>query len=377
MNSINAGLSTTHQHPCPHFSVCSGCQLESPSSPPVLEEIKSEFPQIQLHSFSPLHWRMRAKLAVREGKIGLFQKGTHIVEDIPDCLVHVPIINEAAFLIKSSIKEFGIPIYEEKGYTGILRYIQCTASRDGNQVQLVVVLSGKELLEREKRWILSLSKHRVFHSIWVNFQPKNENVIFGSTWVQITGKEEFWVQMGSVEICLHPANFTQAHLEAFNFLIGLIVDEVEENQTVLELYAGVGPIGLNLSGKASYIRCTELNPFAENMFEKSASCLKTSGKVEFQTNDAKAAARYAVENRERFDVVVMDPPAKGCEIEVIEALCEIDGLKKILYVSCGYRSFIRDTHRLLERGWELQTVHGLIFFPWNDHVELLGIFTPK
>lgn len=348
---------------CDYFPTCPGCQIqENVTLPPIALEMQTQFTFPLFHK-EIIHWRTRAKLAVRgDAQIGLFKRGTHDVVDIATCPLHHPAIYHAIPLLKKALKECHIPSYNEQTHEGCLRYVQFVVERATGLVQLTLVVKENKNLEP---LIHNLSKQKIWHSIWTNVQPLPINRIFGDTWHHSFGNENLYETLGGNQICFHPACFGQAHLSLFEEMLVSIQKKIFQNQRVVEFYAGVGVIGLSVAPLSKSVLCVEMNPFAKESFEKSSSFPNASF-LEAPTEKALGLLNEA-------DVVIVDPPRKGLEKTFLEEL-NASSAQQLIYVSCGPRSFKRDQEVLLEAGWKMENLEGYLLFPGTDHVELLGVF---
>lgn len=362
---------------CPHFAICSGCTIgEKVNNPPILEEIRQYFSDRSVAfdyvSGQSTEWRNRAKLAIRGTKqnplIGLYKSGTHEIVNIPFCQVHHPAINQAVEQIKKWIVAEGINPYDEITYQGVLRYIQCVVERSTGLVQLGLVLNSEtETFERQIQSLWN-SCPSLWNSIWVNFNTQRTNVIFGQEWKLIKGSDYVCEKLAGVNVYFHPANFAQANLTVFEKMLMDIKARLPEKKRVVEYYAGVGVIGLSVADKAATVICSEINPYAEAAFEKSRSfhALKN---ISFYTGSVVDHTHFLQES----DVVIVDPPRKGLDRVLVDALLENDNCKELMYISCGWTSFKKDCERLKDR-WKMDRAKGYLFFPGTDHLEVFVTF---
>lgn len=347
---------------CPHFSLCSGCELPALSPPPIWQEALSFFhslgiePPFITRGFSQT--RLKAKLAVRPGpQIGLFKRNTHDVVPIPHCLVHHPSINRAISLIRQEIIAQNLPIYCEKTHTGTLRYIQLFVERSTGRIQLTLIAQN-----HLHAFCQSLLKYDLWHSIWVNIQNQPTNRILGDSWHLIHGESFLWQTLNQTPIAFHPAAFSQTHLPLFEQMLQKIETWVQPNDRILELYAGVGAIGLSLSSKAKHLTLIENNPFAHLSYQQ---CAKPN--IAYHCTDASAAPLC------NHNLIIVDPPRKGLDPALLNKLFA----ERLIYVSCGFESFKRDCSQLLANGWQLKEALGYLLFPGTNHVEILSFFSQQ
>lgn len=371
---------------CPHFGECAGCSEHlSQRPPPVWEEVLSFFVPFscpQLHVGPPLHWRHRAKIAVRGTSshplIGLFKRFSHDVYPIPDCLVHHPHLNRAFALVHAWMRKNKIMPYDENHGTGELRYLQGVVQRATGRVQLSFVFNSSQFKSAQAdRWrtmIAQLGDEHpdLWHSLWINFNDQPINTIFGEDWMRIWGEEHLWEKFEDVDVCYGPASFGQANLPLFERMLVRLRSLLPSNARVAEFYAGVGVIGLFIVSCCEWVRCSEMNPFAEAYFHQAQACLpkEEAARISFLTSPTKEALSIL----DGATTVIVDPPRKGLDPRFLSSLKEASTIKQLIYISCGWEAFKKDCKKLSEEGWKVQSVDGYHFFPGSNHVELLVNF---
>lgn len=372
---------------CPHFGECAGCSEHlSFKPPPAWDEILAFFDPFSmpnLHAGSPLHWRHRAKMAVRGTAIfpliGLFKRYSHEVLPIPECLVHHPHLNQAFEFVRRWIIKNGIIPYDEAKGTGELRYLQAVLQRNSQKVQMSFIFNSAHAKSPQSdRWggmirQLNEENQTFWHSLWMNFNDRQINTIFGPKWVHVCGEEQLWEEFNGVNVCYGPASFGQANLPLFERLLIRIRELIPSQARVTEFYAGVGVIGLFIASHCAWVRCGEINPFAEAYFEQARAKLfpDIASRLTFfsgSTQDSLALLDGAT-------VVIADPPRKGLDAHFFSALKNAETVQQLLYISCGWDSFKRDYETLFKDGWKVKSVDGYLFFPGSNHVELLVNFT--
>ncbi|KAI7844501.1 hypothetical protein COHA_001860 [Chlorella ohadii] len=393
---LHQGLGTpdaaTLQLECPHFDSCSGCTLDKQlERPPVLEDAERFFEEtglvhFKLHTGRSQRWRRRARLAVRQGPggepaIGLFEEGSHTVTPIPACTVHHPAINEAVQLVHEALAACRIQPYDEASGTGQLRYLQLTAVEEAPgsgqpaAVQLVLVWNCQPGDSGQGRRLQAFADHlwqagqlrfdstRLLHSIWcaaamdglsrglpgnlarspapafrlssailrhlrrANFQPDRTNTILGPNWLLLHGELWAWARLGGVDVCFGPGSFMQANFEAMGSALAAMQRFVPVGATITDLHAGVGTIGLSLAATRAprWVEFVEINGQGLPLFQH---------------------------------------PAAG------EA-----GVRRLLYLSCGWPALKRDAAALLASGhWRLRHAECFLFFPGSDHIETLTVW---
>ena len=348
---------------CSHFPSCSGCTYPLDNC---LVPILKDFP-FPLDTFYEdlTDWRMRAKLAIRgtssKPLIGLFKKGSHTVLPIPFCLVHHPLINKTVHIVEALIKESGITPYNEK--QGTLRYCQIDVVE--NQIMIAFVLNAKCIDYQSQRFVDG-AVQKGWKSLWINFNTGSNNVIFSENWEHISGEPYIWRPIAGTQIATTPASFSQANPALFSTLVSSLRGELRFGARIVEFYSGNGSVSLPLLVKASSLVAIEQNPHTEKLFNLS---LKGQSKARYITGDVKIGLPFIKE----ADVIIVDPPRKGLDPDLLNALKEARG-KDLFYISCGWRSFLRDYEELIGAGWILKKARAYLLFPGSDHIELLVSF---
>ena len=369
---------------CSIFPKCPGCQLQQGVRyPPIWTEIQEFFrkasPELSpsLISLELTGWRSKAKLAVRGSPkapvIGLFERGTHLVVKMEECPLHHKALDKALSEVYSLMIEYSIEPYIEKNATGRLRYIQMHLQEKTGKVQLCLVFNGKDLKKNEKEFLEALKKMDLWHSVWINFFPEASNTILGGEFSFFYGEEDFIQEIKGIPFHFHPSSFAQANLSVFSRMLEEVDSIVSSGRSLLELYAGVGCIGLFLAQKSTSVTLVESSSVSKAMFEK--TLLKLSQKKK----DNVSFLQMPVEQLpliEKVDTIIVDPPRKGLS-RICKEKIEASSAKQLIYVSCGPLSFMRDAKELLEAGWVLESAKGFLLFPGSDQVELVCGFCRK
>lgn len=375
MDSIKSMLEKKPCHILSHSTCCNPLFYEYPA---VYQEALDYFKQkgIELSELihaSPSGWRCRSKLAIR-GKsakplIGLFEEGTHQVVDLIYCETHHPKINQALAWVREIIQTNQITPYNEFNHSGLLRYVQFVVERSTQKVQLVFVLNCEEeaLLPSFK-----FPDSSLIHSVWFNYNTSKTNNIFGPKWRLFKGEPLVWEELANVQVCFHPASFAQANLALFERMLNSIRELVGQNHHVAEYYAGVGAIGLAVAQQSASVICCEVTPQAEECFLLATQKLplEVASKIKFEAGLAATKSKWL----EEVDAVIVDPPRKGLDRLLLDALKQSNTVKTLIYVSCGWKSFQRDCEELLAAGWKLARVEPYFFFPGSNHLEILAKF---
>ena len=328
-----------------------------------------------LREGSPLHFRYRARLAVRgrkeNPKIGIFELGTHRVVHIPNCPIHHPLINEVARSVRRALIDHRVLPYSELAHAGQVRYLQLVVERKSSRVQLVVVTNDREPagLSAFFEDLASRLGERLQGLFW-NGQPERSNSVIGPHWQHFGGESAVCEDFRGVKLFYPPGAFGQSHLTLAETIAERVADYVPEGAHVAEFYAGVGAIGLPLAGRCTSLVLNELGQDSLNGLARSIAELPAAirERISVLPGDA-AGAAAAVERR---DVVIVDPPRKGIDAALLAKLVA-NPPARLLYVSCGLPSLVEQT-KTLEQSFRLTALEPFALFPYTEHVETLAVF---
>jgi 23S rRNA (uracil1939-C5)-methyltransferase len=385
---------------CRHFAKCPACTIENGvSRPPILQQVYTFAKRalrlnghISVEMMHPTGWRTHAKLAIRKDGFGLFGLRSHDVVRIPNCAIHHPRINEAAEALEKALLASSAKPYDEHYGTGGARYALFSVERHSGLVQVTIVWnssSWKEAHPYASRLGAALwtNNRSLLHSVWFNWNVSRGNVILSNkvdAFYLMHGQADLVENIRGVQVPFPPSVFRQANLDAFeNLLLPKLLSYIPPRSSVVELFAGVGVISLAALGDRSLqlqsVTCTEINEFAEAPFKKALRRLRlpTETAVNYLVGSDNDTVCEAVDGN--ASIVIVDPPRAGLSEYCVSELANVSRqstLKRLIYVSCGFDAFRRDTQKLLEGsgGWRAHALHSFIFFPGGDHVELLAVF---
>jgi 23S rRNA (uracil1939-C5)-methyltransferase len=322
-------------------------------------------------------FRQRARLAIRgrlgSPKLGLFELGTHHVVHIPNCLVHHPLINRVATVVRKALADAKVTTYSDTAHQGLARYLQVVVERSTETAQVVLV--GNSENAQPFAACLDLIRERLgaeLHSLWWNSNPLRTNTILGPEFQLWCGSESIVEHFGGSAVHYPPGAFGQNNLNIAERIIEHVRRELPEGARVAEFYAGVGAIGLSVLERVSELRLNELSPHSLHGLSLGLGELTQAerAKISIQVGPAGAAHDMAT----GVDVVIADPPRKGLDPELAQALAEAPP-ERFVYVSCGLESFLSDCKRLLARGrMRLSALTAFNLIPFTDHVETVARF---
>jgi 23S rRNA (uracil1939-C5)-methyltransferase len=369
---------------CPHRPPCPGCpRFGEPGIAILARDALNELarahglPEIDVVSGASIEFRHRARLAIRgrmgSPKLGLFESGTHRVVHIPKCVVHHPLINRVANIVRRALVETRIACYSDDAHLGLARYLQVAIERSSQTAQVVMVANSDSSTPLAD--CLNLIKERLgpdLHSLWFNSNLERSNVILGTDFQNWCGPDAIVERFGGPAVCYPPGAFGQNNLDLAEILIAHVREQIPSGAKVAEFYAGVGAIGLSVLNRSAQIRMNELNPSSLRGLALGVARLTPEDRHKISVVPGEAAGAHSL--ADDAQVVIVDPPRKGLEGGLADYL-STSPPDRLIYISCGLESFLRDTTQLLSCGrLRLSALTAFNLLPFTHHVEIVGRF---
>ena len=374
---------------CPLFSRCGGCSLQHMDYEAQLsfkqKVVSDAFKRLggfndvvvakTLGMESPWHYRNKGSFpfASVNGVIetGFFAQRSHRIVPLEAC----PIEQESAILVALAVRQWarecGISVYEEESHKGILRHAMARIASDGG-VMAVVVTTGA-LPQAQKLVSLLKSKVPNLKSIIHNINSTQTNVILGSRYQTLWGDERIEHTLCGLAFSVSAASFLQVNTEQTEKLYetALAYLNPQGNETVADVYCGIGTISLMLAKRARRVIGIENVPQAVEDAKHNAekNLIKNA---EFLCGNAETVLPALVKDGVRLDAAIVDPPRKGCEEAALKAIAE-SGVNRLVYVSCNPSTLARDCRTLTELGFEINSVQPVDMFPQTEHVETIAL----
>jgi 23S rRNA (uracil1939-C5)-methyltransferase len=336
-----------------------------------------DLPDVCVVSGAMRGFRLRARLSVRgrqnSPKVGLFELDSHRVVHIPNCRVHHPLINQVASVVRRTLVDARVTSYSDKAHLGIARYLQVVVERRSQTAQVVLVANSATAEPLEACFALIAQRlGDQLHSLWFNANTERTNTILGSQWQLIHGRESVIESFGGSEVHYPPGAFGQNNLDIAEQIIDQVRGHIPLGARVVEFYAGVGAIGLSVIDRTSALWMNEVSSQSLHGLALGLAGLAAEqrAKITVIPGPAGAARLKAAEAQ----VVVVDPPRKGLDVELREYLRQTPP-EKLIYVSCGLESFLQDTAALTAPGGMiLKSLQAFNLLPFTEHVETLAVF---
>jgi len=331
---------------------------------------------------NPFHYRNKAQYPLgvdKEGKpvIGVFANRTHEVIPMEKCLIQNPHSEEIAKYILEFIKQNNISIYNEETGKGLFRHIVIKVGIKTNQIMCVLVINGKSI-PKELELVNELTER--FHQIKTivkNINMKKTNVILGPENINIYGDGYIEDKLGEYNFKISPLSFYQVNPVQAEKLYNLGVEmaQISKNDTVFDLYCGIGTISLFMAKHAKKVYGIEIVKEAVDAANENAK-LNGVTNTEFYAGDVEIVLDELInEKGVKADIVMFDPPRKGLDKNSVNNILKIKP-KKIVYISCNPATLVRDLADF-EEVYEIKTIVPVDMFPWTSHVECVSVLKLK
>ncbi|MBI4529794.1 MAG: 23S rRNA (uracil(1939)-C(5))-methyltransferase RlmD [Deltaproteobacteria bacterium] len=377
--------------PCPHYPACFGCPLISVPYPEQLLRKRRivenalaacsnlsglEVPPV-VSSPRRLGYRARIKLVVRRGNkgvlTGLYLPQSHQVVDISSCPVHPPAVNRVVQFLKREIQRLGIAPYDETDDTGELRYIDIRFSFWQRKIALALVtrhasfFPGAELSRNLKR------RFSFIEGVVQNINEERGNVIWGDRFRSLSGRDTLLERFGWLKLRLPNGVFSQANPAVARRIYETVAALANLNgeETVLDLFCGVGPISLYLAASARLVWGTDENPLAIATAKQNAR-MNGFHNCRFVEGDVSEILNHSRLNLPKIDLAVLNPPRKGIQPAAMDALISLQ-VPRMIYVSCDPVTLARDLDRLAGRGYQPLRIQPFDMFPQTEQVETVTL----
>ncbi|EGT0013848.1 23S rRNA (uracil(1939)-C(5))-methyltransferase RlmD [Clostridium perfringens] len=376
--------------PCAIYKRCGGCKLQHASYKAQLDfkwdrvkdcvskigKLDPSIVKYPLGMENPWRYRNKVQLPIGlingEVKIGFFAPRSHDIIDMESCLIQDEIGDKVVKLTREWIEKFNIRPYNVDGEydeKGVVRHIMIRRGFTTNEVMVVLVTNGEKLPHKEEFVDLMVKNIPGIKSVIQNINSKKTNVILGLESKTLWGEDTISDYIGDFRFNISPLSFFQVNPTQTEVLYGKALEyaNLTGNEEVFDAYCGTGTITLFLSQKAKKVYGVEIIPQAIDNAWINAKENKVEN-VEFFVGESEVVIPDLINKEVKADVVVVDPPRKGCDKKLLDAITNIDA-KKIVYVSCDPSTLGRDLQVLEENGYKTLEVQPVDMFPNTSHVE--------
>ncbi len=381
---------------CEFARQCGGCQLQALSYDQQLvfktNKVKGHLERIGGFTDIPMepiigmdelfHYRNKAQFPVgrnKEGKIvtGFYAGRTHNIIENRDCALGVAENKEVLDRVIAHMEKYGIEPYNEATGKGLVRHVLIRYGYFTKEVMVCLILNGNKI-PKEEQLVKSLCEIPGMTSITINVNKKHSNVILGEEIRLLWGQEYITDRIGDISYQISPLSFYQVNPMQTQKLYAKALEyaDLHGQETVWDLYCGIGTISLFLAQKAKFVRGVEIVPAAIENAKENAKLNGLENTEFFVGKAEEVLPREYKKNGVYADVIVVDPPRKGCDETLLETMVEMNP-ERIVYVSCDSATLARDLKYLCERGYELRKVCPVDQFGMTIHVETVVLLSHK
>ena len=411
MNVLTPSKDRVEEPVCPMARKCGGCQIQEMKYPAQLAfkeskvrgnlerigEVPGELLDQIMHpvvgmdeeGMQPFRYRNKAQFPIgtdKDGKVtaGFYAGRTHSIIGNTDCVLGVEVNEEILNCILDFMEEFEIPAYDEVKHKGLVRHVLLRYGFKTDEIMVCLVINGKTIphchdLVGRLRQIPGMT------SITLSSNTAKTNVIMGDTIRLLWGQEFITDYIGEIKYQISPLSFYQVNPVQTEKLYGLALDYagLTGNETVWDLYCGIGTISLFLAKKAKQVYGVEIVPQAIDDARNNAK-INDITNAEFYVGKAEEVLPEYYKEYEKThngetahaDVIVVDPPRKGCEESLLQTIVDMQP-EKVVYVSCDSATLARDVKFLRANGYELKDVTPVDQFPHTVHVETVVLLSQQ
>jgi 23S rRNA (uracil1939-C5)-methyltransferase len=325
-------------------------------------------------------YRNKAQIPVKEEngdiKIGYYAKNSHRVIENPNCDIQIAVSADIIKALKLYMQANGIKAWNEETNSGLIRHLLIRNGVNTGDVMVCLVINAKSgfIPFNISELIEDLSLIQGMKSISLNYNTRNDNVIMGDKCKTIWGSEYITDTMNGFTFRISPLSFYQVNpIQALKMYEKAVeLSKVTKDDVVVDAYSGIGTIASFMALRAKKVYGIEIIPQAVSDAMVNAEINGLSN-VCFTTGKSEEVIFNLSENGIRPDIIVLDPPRKGCEAPVIEAIIET-APRAVVYISCNPDTLARDAKALRDGGYRLIELHPYDMFVHSVHVESVALF---
>lgn len=371
---------------CDIYTRCGGCQLQHMSYKEQLnfkrQKVKDALLRLGgidvevkpvLGIKNPYRYRNKVQLPIgkenEKVSIGFYAPRSHNIIDLKTCLIQDEKADDIIKILREWIKEFNVPIYNEKEHKGNLRHIMVRTAFKTGEVMVVLVTKDKNLPHKEELINKLIENLQGVVSIIQNINSQKTNVVLGKESIVLWGKDKIIDYIGNFKFAITPLSFFQVNPIQTEVLYNKALEyaDLKGNEVVFDAYCGTGTISLFLSQRAKKVYGVEIVAEAIESAKLNAKENNVDN-VDFIVGESEQVIPELIEKGIKADVVVVDPPRKGCEKSLLEAMANMSP-EKIVYVSCDPATLARDLCVLEKLGYKTIRVQPVDMFSNTYHVE--------
>ncbi|MBR6568212.1 MAG: 23S rRNA (uracil(1939)-C(5))-methyltransferase RlmD [Clostridia bacterium] len=329
---------------------------------------------------NPCRYRNKAQIPVgldREGNLitGFYSKRSHRIIPCEDCLLQMPDFKNIVSAVRGYILGNPVSVYNEETGEGLIRHIYLRQGRKTGQIMVCLVINGDTLPKKDRFIEAVLESNENIRSIVLNINKEDTNVVLGDKCITVWGEDFIEDELCGLTFRISPLSFYQVNPEGTEILYGKAKEyaSLKGGETLLDLYCGTGTIGLTMAKDCKELIGVEIIPQAIENAKKNAA-LNSIENARFICDDASGAAKTLFDEGIRPDVIILDPPRKGCSADVIDTVVNMKP-ERVVYVSCDPATLARDCRIFEDKGYKVKELCAVDMFPRTVHVESVALLS--
>ena len=326
---------------------------------------------------NPLHYRNKSQamfyydFRAKTVRAGIYQSTTHRVVPVDSCMIEDEAAQDIVHTIEKLCRSFKIKAFDERRGTGVMRHALVRTGFESGEIMVVLVTATHEFPSKKNFVKALLNEQPEITTIVHNVNPDGMNLTLGESSTVLYGKGYIEDTLCGCVFSISPASFYQVNPVQTEVLYNTAIDSAEltGSETVLDAYCGTGTIGIIAAKRAGQVLGCELNPDAVS---DAISNAKRNGmdNIYFECCDAGEYINELADNKQRFDVVIMDPPRAGASFKFLKALCRMKP-NRIVYISCNPETLARDLQFITTHGYRTRLIQPVDMFPFTKHCEVV------
>lgn len=368
---------------CKYFKYCGGCQLHELNYETQLDiktnmvegavERIGKLEDVKINPIigmdNPFRYRNKGMFKVGEEKgktsVGYFKKKSHNVVDIEECIIQDEVSDKVLKVVKEYVKKYNI---NKK----TIRDLVVRTSKDGSTMVIIVTVNKKLPYKNELIKDLTENIEGVI-SIYQNINNKKTSVVLGNENIKLYGEDKIIDYIDRFKFYISPKSFFQVNPIQTEVLYKKALEylDLKNDETVFDLYCGIGTISLFISEKAKKVYGVEIVSDAIKDARENAKLNKIEN-IEFIRGKSEEIVPKLLNEGIKADKVVVDPPRKGCDEKLLETIIKMNP-EKVVYVSCNPSTLARDLKYLDKGGYKATEIQPVDMFPWTMHVECIAL----
>jgi len=376
--------------PCPVSKDCGGCQWQhceyqaqliykkqivkdalerigGLTNPPVFDVIGME---------NPTRYRNKAVFPIVPAKnkngfaIGMYAPRSHRIIEVEDCGIQHEVHVKILAVMKEHMRKHKITAYDETIHKGLMRHIIIRTSLHTNEVMVVLIANGREIPAMSE--LTENLTNNGATTVIFNRNKSKGNTIMGEFFQTLSGTGFIRERLGEIEYQLSAPSFFQVNPIQTKILYDTAITQAELNgtQTVIDAHVGVGGVALFAAKQAKSVLGIDIVESAINDAKKNAE-LNGIENAQFQQGAAEEIIPKLMEKQSRPDIIFLDPPRKGCDPALLDALITAE-IPKIIYISCDPATLARDIKRLCNGNYTLTATQPVDMFPFTGKIESIA-----